>query len=114
MADIVIPPISLTHSPASGEDQTVLSESCRRGPVFLNDSTASVEDACHYQPLCRTVLGHSTFLPLGCLRKSKVFPRIAEPSHQSQSPSLLRASRSTIHRKAYRPAEAAFPIHHAA
>jgi len=47
MADIVIPPISLTHSPASGEDQTVLSESCRRGPVFLNDSTASVEDACH-------------------------------------------------------------------
>jgi hypothetical protein len=31
MADIVIPPISLTHSPASGEDQTVLSESCPRG-----------------------------------------------------------------------------------
>jgi hypothetical protein len=35
MAEMVIPPISLKHSPTSGEDQSLRSVSCPRGPFSL-------------------------------------------------------------------------------
>jgi len=58
-----MPPISLKHSPTSGEDQRLRFVSCPSWPVFLNDSTASVEDACQQQPLPlgRSVLKPGTF-----------------------------------------------------
>jgi len=70
--EVGIRPISLKHSPTSGEDQGLRSVSCPRGPlssmtrrqasrIVLNESTANVEDACQEQPLCRTELGESVF-----------------------------------------------------